>query len=220
MFGFSAWGGGFCNGFFLPGVGKGILLAGRPRRVRSKSEVKAHDRMTEITEPLLSEIGPGGRRSLATLMAGIVLLVPAALGIIRGAPTISCPFPVFTALPSLIFTSRYAGVVIQPLLFFLWNPGLFRGDDKPPMRSFWLLLLAFSFSAYWFYTGWGDGIEYQGAKYVHYVTAINVAWILSLGIIFARNLRRAPSFTMNLVLHWLIFAWLSWYAYPWLGELP
>jgi hypothetical protein len=32
--------------------------------------------------------------------------------------------------------------------------------------------------------------------------------------------KRQPSFGRNLLAHWLLFVWLGWYAFPYLGELP
>jgi hypothetical protein len=47
-----------------------------------------------------------------------------------------------------------------------------------------------------------------------------VAHCRLLSLIFFRSLIVAPSFRTNMFFHWILFAWLAWFAFPWLGELP
>jgi hypothetical protein len=102
----------------------------------------------------------------------------------------------------------------------VWNPGLLRGETKVPKRSYVLLGIAAVLSTVWFVAGWSYGLEYQGARHVWAVCVINIAWLLSLGVLFGRTWKAQASFGTNLFLHWLLFAWLAWFAFPYLGELP
>jgi hypothetical protein len=43
---------------------------------------------------------------------------------------------------------------------------------------------------------------------------------IGLFLIFAQRWKGEPSFISNLVVHWILFVWLAWYAFPYLGELP
>ncbi len=68
-----------------------------------------------------------------TLVAGGGLLLPACAGLLlTGVPTLLCPLPFLTATPAFILSSLSAGqfarasVLLPSLLFFAWNPGLFR----------------------------------------------------------------------------------------------
>jgi hypothetical protein len=161
---------------------------------------------------------------LAAVISGLTLLIPAFFGLlISKVPTIFCPFPALTVLPAFALSSLHlwsAAVTVPPLLFFLWNPGLFRGERKFPKRSRWLLVAAIALSVIWFIVGRSNGFHYQGARYVYTVALANLAWIGLLSVIFRAYWRREPSFNVNLVFHWLLFAWLAWYAFPYLGELP
>jgi len=161
---------------------------------------------------------------LAVFVSGSTLLIPACLGLlVSKVPTIFCPFPALTVLPAFALSSLHlwsTAVTVPPLLFFLWNPGLFRGERKVPKRSRWLLIAAIALSVIWFIVGWSNGFHYQGAKYVYTVALANLAWIGLLSVIFRAYRRREPSFNVNLIFHWLLFAWLAWYAFPYLGELP
>jgi hypothetical protein len=37
---------------------------------------------------------------------------------------------------------------------------------------------------------------------------------------FVRTWKMGASFRNSLFVHWMLFAWLAWYAFPYLGELP
>jgi hypothetical protein len=110
-------------------------------------------------------------------------------------------------------------VLVPVLIFFAWNPQLFRGDGQIPKRSIALVILATACNMIWFVTGWNYGLQYQGPRYTAFVFVANILWLVVLVIAFLR-FWRAPSFGGNLLFHWMLFAWLGWYAFPYLGELP
>jgi drug/metabolite transporter (DMT)-like permease len=160
------------------------------------------------------------KSGLATCVAGLSLLIPACIGLfISRVPTALGPFPGMTAIPALFLSSRALAIAVPSLLFFVWNPGLFRGESKIPKRSHWLLAVVTILSVVWFTMSWEYGLQYQGARYVYGVCIANVVWIAFLGVMFAKWKGRS-SFRLNLALHWLLFVWLAWYAFPYLGELP
>jgi hypothetical protein len=164
------------------------------------------------------------KSGVATMMAGLGLLVPASAGLIAcNVPTMLCPFPALTVLPAFLLSGRYffrAAVAIPMLLFFVWHPGLFRGEAIVPKRSYVLLAIAIVLSVVYFVVSWTWGLQYQGPQYAHVVCAVNVAWVAFLLLAFARSWKVPRSFGFNLFLHWMLFAWLAWYAFPYLGELP
>ena len=161
---------------------------------------------------------------LITSVAGLFLFIPSAMGLlITGYPTTLHPFPAITVLPAFLLASLHlwmVGAVVPVVIFFAWNPGLLRGEPRIPKRSFVLVGLAIIFSIVWFWIGWKYGLEYQGPRYVWVLCIINAVWLLTLGVLFARTWKAQPSFRTNLLLHWLLFAWLAWFAFPYLGELP
>ena len=162
-----------------------------------------------------------------TLVCGLSLLIPASVGLLlTGVPTVLCPLPNLTVLPTVLLDAYlhraavFVSLFVPAVLFLVWNPQLLRGAAKIPWRSYGLLGVATALSTYWFVVGWQYGLKYQGARYTYLVCAINVVWLLLLWAMFIRKLWSAPSFTANLFLHWALFAWLGWYAFPYLGELP
>jgi hypothetical protein len=163
---------------------------------------------------------------LITSVAGLGLLIPAALGLglfLRGAPTVLSPLPALTVIPALLLSEWHGlgnAAVILPMLFFLlWNLQLFQGEAKVPKRSYVLLALLTVLSAIDLILSWKWGLQYEGGIYTVAVRSVNIAWLAFLGLAFARTRNGTTSFGTSLFLHWMLFAWLGWYAFPWLGEL-
>lgn len=158
-----------------------------------------------------------------TIAAGLALLLPAYCGLMLShVPTLLCPFPLITVMPAFLLSSArvvWPAALVPSLLFFSWNPALPRGQAKVPARSLALLTILTALSVLWFMGNWKFGLEYQGPQFTRGVCAANVGWlfVLWVAIVFAY---RRPSFFNNLLAHWLLFVWLSWYAFPYLGELP
>ncbi len=163
------------------------------------------------------------RGTVITLLTALGLLIPASNGLfLSGAPTIFSPFPALTAIPALMLTQwhlGYAAVLLPTLFFLMWNPQLFRAEGKIPKRTYVLFALFAALSAIDFAVSWKWGLQYQGPQYTAIVFSINVAWVGFLSIAFRRCLNTSPSFRTSLFVHWMLFAWLCWYAFPWLGGL-
>lgn len=162
--------------------------------------------------------------AIATAAAGLGLLIPASLGLlVTDVPTVLCPFPLITVVPAFFLSGQgmlKLAVAVPMLLFFAWHPGLLHGDAKIPKRSYILLLAVILLDVADFVTSWNWGLQYQGAHFTHVVCAVNVAWAAFLVLAFARTWKKPSSFAYSLFLHWMLFAWLAWYAFPYLGELP
>jgi hypothetical protein len=163
--------------------------------------------------------------SFQTISAGLGLVLVAWVGVFSaGIPTLVCPLPTVTFLPALFlasppsYLSLKLAALVPALLFFAWNPGLFCGTLQAPKRSWVLLAILTALSAFYFRFSWRYGNEYQGHKYTEIICAINVGWIVILWAVLWRA-SRLRSFGSNLLFHATLFAWLAWYAFPFLGEL-
>jgi hypothetical protein len=158
------------------------------------------------------------KSKLLTIAAGLSLLIPILFWLLaKEGPTLLYPFPALMFLPS--FLLRRAAILVPVLLFFAWNPGLFGGEARVPRRSYILLIVVTGLSVLWFALGWRDGLAVQGARYNYGVGVINALWIMVLWLLSSWSRKGEPSFRTNLVLHWAMFAWLAWYAFPFMGEL-
>jgi hypothetical protein len=163
------------------------------------------------------------RGTLITLIAALALLVPAYIGSFSsGGPTVFSPFPALTIIPAMLLAQKhleYVAALLPSLLFLLWNSQLLRAEGKIPKRTYVLFALVAILSAVDLAFSWKWGLRYQGLPHTTIVCSINIAWIGFLGLAFRRCLNTPPSFRTSLFLHWMLFAWLCWSAFPWLGEL-
>jgi len=151
-----------------------------------------------------------------TFLAGIGLIIPAAAGMVF-------PLSAFVIIPAFFLDSwhlTFFTVAIPTLLFFAWNPSLFKGSNAMPNRTHGLYAAVVVLSAAWFVAAWKDGVQFQGKQYTVAVCALDVVWAAVLGVILWRYRRTNRSFPYNLAVHWALFAWLAWCAFPYLGELP
>ncbi|MGO9093714.1 MAG: hypothetical protein ACLQGV_00685 [Bryobacteraceae bacterium] len=166
--------------------------------------------------------GKIAKAGLVTFLFGMGLLIPASVGLLlSGVPTWLCPFPALTVIPAFwLYPHCKAAVLVPTLLFYVCNLGLFRGGKEVPRMSYIVLGAATILGIVGFALDGEFALKYHGAQYTYAVGAINFVWVASLWVMFIRNRKRTPSFRMNLLLNWTMFMWLSWYAFPWLGELP
>lgn len=163
------------------------------------------------------------QRALAIIL-GLSLVLPAWVGLFSaGVPTLYCPMPTMTLVPALALSSlklQTAAVLIPMIFFFLWNPGLIiREQSNMPKRTVGLVGLLSMLTTVDFVLEWKYGLQYRGTEHTIVVYSLNVLWLAVLWWTVIRAWRR-PSFWANLLSHWVLFAWLGWYAFPYLGELP
>jgi hypothetical protein len=163
----------------------------------------------------------------ATLVAGSSLAIPVWVGPqLLSKVVFFIPDTAFTGIAWFWISFRTApygaaslalAQFVPVLFFFAWNPRLFSGAARVPKRSYVLFAVATVLTVLYFRSGLSDGIGYQGPKYTYAYLAANVASIALLALIFGRNWNREPSFRTNLLLHWSLFAWLAWFAFPFVG---
>jgi len=161
---------------------------------------------------------------LLVIAAGLCLLIPAWIGIFSsGVPTLYAPLPTLTILPAFELSRwrlQSLAVLVPSIFFFLWSPGLLL-NQRPnvPKRTIALLGLLTILAVVHFVFGWKYGMQYQGTRYTFGVGIINVMWLVFLWWAVIHWWRQ-PSFKGHLLSPWFLFAWLAWYAFPYLGELP
>lgn len=158
---------------------------------------------------------------LFVILSGLFLVVLAWIGLLSANDiTLYCPKPmiVVTAYWMLsLLHLQYAAVSVPTILFFLWNPGLFVWQQATlPKRTVGLAALLSLLTIAEFETVWSGAIKYQGAQYTITIFTVNMLCLAVLWWTVIRAWRR-PSFAANLLSHWILFAWIAWYAFPFLG---
>jgi hypothetical protein len=149
--------------------------------------------------------------------AGIILQTSDLALSAKGQPTILSPLPLFTVIWDFIIGPGAA--FLPPLAFCLWSIHLFKGKAKVPMRTLIALGVLIVLDIIDLYYSWPYGLKYQGKSFTVTMNGINGAFILLLLVITVWAVRRA-SFIGNLLVHFILFLWLGWYAFLYLGELP
>jgi hypothetical protein len=133
--------------------------------------------------------------------------------------------PTVTVIPTFFLASLpsqppyWLAVLLPAIFFFAWNPGLLLGGLRVPARSWVLLIALTALSVVYFVASWKYGYQYQGRQHTVVICAINGVWLLALWAMLYRS-AKTSSFSANLLFHGALFAWLAWYAFPYLGELP
>ncbi len=160
-----------------------------------------------------------------TVAIGVGLVLLAWIGISKEVLVPFRPMPLVTVMPAFVLASPpshlpyWLAIFVPAALFFAWNPGLFRGKDQLPKRSWVLLTILTVLSIAYFVSSWANGIEYQGRTYTIVICVANFLWLAALWAILYCS-ARLSSFRTNLFFHSALFASLAWYAFPYLGELP
>jgi hypothetical protein len=161
------------------------------------------------------------KNTLLTLFAGLCLLIPPYFA---PPPGLTSPFVLLSILVDGAFSWMRQGhvqlliLILPALVFFAWNPRLLSGQARTPRRTYILVVLGVAVGIANLVVSWSYGLRFQGFEYTLFAEAESAACVAVLGVLFFRNWRGEPSFGWNLALHWVFFAWLAWFAFPYLGE--
>lgn len=133
-------------------------------------------------------------------------------------PTIYAPLALINAIPMVISPSYAVVLVILPTFYLIWSYPLARGQQKIPIRTNIVSITLVFLSFIHLIMGWQYGLRYQGLFHVICMYTFNIIFWSILLVLNLLN-RSTPSFLTNLLYHGILFIWLSWVAFPWLGEL-
>jgi hypothetical protein len=166
------------------------------------------------------------RNTFLTLLAGLSLLIYPNFAAPTGltSPFVLATIPLQLALEWMghghWLDGRSGAVILAlPVLFFFaWNPRLLCGQVHTPKRTYVLVFLGVALGAVNLIVSWSYGVRWQGVEYTLFVCVESVACMAALCVLLFRSWKDEPSFAWNLALHWVFFAWLAWFAFPYLGE--
>ena len=170
--------------------------------------------------------------SYLTTWCGIVLCA-GAISLASDMPTVLAPAALFSVIPAFaiaatplnnpelplrILVLNLLAAVPLTLAFLAWSlPN--RSASAIPSRSRLLWLGISILSVPYFLLSWQYGMTWQGPKHTIGLAAINGLFVAMCGLLYVHN-HRNPSVTSKLTFHGLLFTWLAWGAFPWLGETP
>ncbi len=147
----------------------------------------------------------------AGLLALISLLIKAF-----GIPNILAPYP----LPFLIVIfsgGKYVFPFITPILY-IFVLKLF-SNSKHFAKMIIILILGFAILNYIFFqNAWDLGVKYQSLQYAQFVAMENIiGFLLALTLAVMGHIKKSRRLVLSANL--VLFALLSWCAFPYLGEV-
>jgi uncharacterized membrane protein YhdT len=152
-----------------------------------------------------------------TLGATLLLVAATIMSILPGVPKCWAPFP----LP-LFVLAGFTGplvFVVPAGTFLLWSKQLLGGEPRVPYRTVGALVVLGCLSVWYFMSTWSDSVMRYGQGFVTTVVGVNVGFVAALVALVVWSYVR-PSFRLSLSVHFVLFLWLAWYAFPYLGEGP
>jgi hypothetical protein len=134
-----------------------------------------------------------------------------------GVPRIWAPMPSYVVLLGWIVGP--AAVLLPAILLFAWCWPISKDASVVPRRSIVLLVILASLSVVYFTTSRRYGVRYQGPAHTLAVACINMLMLAALAFL-AFHIAHRPNRAGPVIFHTLLFVWLGWSAFPYLGELP
>jgi glucan phosphoethanolaminetransferase (alkaline phosphatase superfamily) len=171
-------------------------------------------------------------REIGLIGTAALVFVGGTLSILAGAPTIWSPLPLINVIFGFmvaatplngadvplrtLWLSAVAALPIT-LAFIAWSKEpILRGAI--PRRSIVLLAVVIAASLLFFVAGWSHGVQWQGFRHTAALAAINATFgLVPVAALLKHRSSLAPG--SSLVFHGALFLWLTWFAFPWLGEL-
>lgn len=109
--------------------------------------------------------------------------------------------------------------LLPALSYLAFSNQLFRDATTIPVRG-WVLVAILSLgSVAWFVAAWSYGVKYQGTSFTLSVLGLNLAAAVAVVAAGFTN-RSSPKWASSFVFHTVLFAWIGWLSFPWLGEMP
>jgi hypothetical protein len=156
----------------------------------------------------------------------LVVLSTGALTMTAGYPKVYSPYsfiiviPVFMlsviALPSSLL--MLLASLPNALLFLLSTRSIANENLKISRLLTGISALLVSLSVIFLIVSYDYGVQYQSLHHTLFMYLFNGIFICSLIAAYIAN-NRKPSINNSLVFRVLLFCWLGWCAFPWLGEL-
>lgn len=167
------------------------------------------------------------RRPVLYFVIGTLLLWAVAYSTISANyPKLYSPYSFAVVIPLMSLYEVLGGHLVTfvaatlaiPLSFAAWSLPLLKGEKRIPKRTKIAATVLVSLSLVFLALSWSYGVKYQGTTHTVAMYVFNALFWAALLVVGRRNLRE-PSYGYNFLFHWLLFAWLGWVAFPWLGEL-
>ena len=160
------------------------------------------------------------------------VLVAGALSIWTGLPSLWSPYSLPVVIPAfLVGALSRANFVGRELLlsllaaapvtlaYVLWVSPKSSRSSQIPTRSLVAFLSVAALVIIDFLIEWPYATQYRGATHTYFMVGYNLSFLSGMALLWSRN-RRSPGVANAASFHGIMFCWVAWCAFPYLGELP
>jgi len=163
---------------------------------------------------------------LKVILGLFLVLVVSSLTMSAGYPKIYSPYSLTVVIPLLALnTLGLSGILLvfcaslpKALLFFASTVPTMRGNAKVGRILAGLSAILMLLSIGFLFIFYDYGVQYQGKQHTLLMYLFNATLIGATITVFLVNFSR-PTVNSSLLYSCLLFCWLGWCAFPWLGEL-
>ena len=155
---------------------------------------------------------------LISLTAAIAVI--AYISVSSGKPSFVSPFPLFVMIPWFLGVPSPLVPMIPAAAFAVCHVRHWRREPKakPALGLSILLSIVSVLVPLHLVVGWSYGTHYQGFTYCVVVATVNAAFAGVAWITWALA-RSSRNYRMQIAFGFSLFAWLSSFAFPWMGEI-
>jgi len=159
------------------------------------------------------------RKNIISLLILCCVIWAFMVPVLFAAPNIFSPMSFPLVVCALyIPVHPYITIILIPIIgFWLSMVPILRGNLNFSYIQFFVILFIGGLNIVWIFYGFDWGLKYQGLYHVVIVSIFNCSIFISLlscYFVFRKN----PSFGRKTFLNGMIWIWLAWYAFPYLGE--
>jgi hypothetical protein len=146
-------------------------------------------------------------------------------------PTFYSPYSFTVVLPAIAVSSFAPDIIIGSRLAFyalsalpitvfylVWSFIFARNLPQISKPSQYLALILVLLSVWHLVAGFKYGLQYQGLAHTLLIYLYAVSFFGALFTLWFKNSQR-PSYQTCQWFHIVLFCWLGWVSFPWLGEL-
>lgn len=163
---------------------------------------------------------------LQIIVGGLFVSIAGGLSMVADYPKIYSPYSFIVVIPTMfagelelpMFITYFLGIFPLATLYLIWSFSFIRQPYSIPKPTVVLAAICIVLSGVFNITSYKYGIQYQGQLHTFLMYFFNLILIIILFLLFKLN-KSNPSKYSGLGFNILLFSWLGWVAFPWLGEL-
>ena len=165
------------------------------------------------------------------LLGGLIILIVGTLSIFTSRPTVISPYSFPVIIPAFFISAsrldapefflKCLYALPFAIFYMIWVSQNLTHNYKLSGATKVLTFISLFLSILWYFYGYEYGVKYKGLLQVNVLVAINICFLITLVYFFKTINNGNMSGNLHFhVYHIVLFSWLAWAAFPWLGELP